>query len=376
MKDIKEVKNLKGKKILLRLDLNVPIQDGKVLNDFRIKKILPTIRFLKDKGAKIIIISHIGRDKSETLKPVFEYLRKKLEIVFAGDILGSDVDKIIFNMKDGDIILTENLRQYRGEINNDDSFSKQVSRLGDIYVNEAFSVSHREHSSIVGIPKFLPSYFGILFGQEIRALSKSFNPQKPALFIIGGNKLKTKLPFIKKFLKIVDYLFVGGALANSFFQAQGLNIGKSFVVSNNFDLSGVLKNQKIIIPIDVIVENEENKISTKIPSEVLDDERIFDAGEKTVSRLENLLKEVKFVLFNGPLGDYEKGFDKSTEKLIKTIANSKITSIIGGGDSTAFVNKLKIEDKFTFVSTGGGAMLEFLLNETLMGIEAIKNSTK
>ncbi len=373
MKSIKQEKGkLKGKKVLLRLDLNVPVRDGKVLNDFRIKKILPTIKFLKEEGAKIIIISHIGRDKNETLRPVFEYLKQEMEITFVEDILSSGAGKKVADMKDDSVILMENLRQYEGEINNDDSFSKQISRLGDIYVNEAFSVSHRKHSSIVGIPKFLPSYSGILFEQEIKTLSKSFNPQKPSLFIIGGNKLKTKLPLIEKFLKIADYLFVGGALANNFFQTEGFNIGKSFAISNNFNLDKVLKNKKIIIPVDVVVENEEGKVFTKKPERVLNDENILDAGEKTILYLESLLKEVRFVLFNGPLGDYEKGFGKSTEELIKAIAKSKTISIIGGGDSTAFVNRLGIEDKFTFVSTGGGAMLEFLLNETLPAIKALK----
>lgn len=373
MQSIKDVKNLKGKEILLRLDLNVPVKDGEILNDFRIKKALPTVKFLKDQGAKIIILGHLGREKTDTFKSVFEYLKKEMEISFIKDPLSSDADMTVSNMEEGDVVLVENLRQNEGEINNDEGFSKQLSRLGEIYVNEAFSNSHREHSSIVGIPKFLPSYSGILFDQEVKLLSESFKPQKPSLFILGGNKLRTKLPFIEKSLNIADNVFVGGALVNNFFKAQGLNVGESFVAPSDFDLTKVLNSDKVIFPVDVVVQNKADEILTKKPNEVLDDEKILDAGRETVSQLKDLINKSKFVLFNGPLGDYEKGFGQPTKELIKAIAESTVTSIIGGGDSTALVNKLGIEKDFTFVSTGGGAMLEFLINETLPGIQALEN---
>ena len=371
MKNITEAKDLKGKKVLLRLDLNVPVKDGEVLNDFRIKKILPTIDFLKEHGAKIIIISHIVREKTETFKPVFNYLKKIMDIVFVSDVLNDDASAVVNNMKDGDIVMIENLRQHEGEKNNDESFSKQIARLGDIYVNEAFANSHRSHSSIVGIPQFLPSYSGILFQKEIQALSESFKPQSPFLFIIGGNKLKTKLSLIEKMAKIADNVFVGGALANDFFKAKGLNVGTSFISDEPVDLSNLIKNEKIILPVDVVVKNEKGDVQTKKPTDVLSGEKILDAGDDTVSQLLKLVNDSKFVLFNGPLGDYEKGFGKPTAELIRIIGNSDVNSIVGGGDTTAIISNLGIEDQFTFVSTGGGAMLDFLLNETLPGIKAL-----
>jgi len=218
MKSIKNFENLKGKKVLLRLDLNVPVLDGIILNDFRIKKIIPTIKFLQERGSRIIILSHIGREEKDTLYPVFQYLKKEIKnISFCDNVLSDVMQNRAEFLKNGEIIFAENLRRYKEEKENDFSFSKQISLLGDLYVNEAFSNSHREHSSIVGIPKFLPSYSGILFEEEMRNLSQCFEPQKSSLFIIGGNKLRTKLPFIQYFIEKNIKVFVGGALANNFF---------------------------------------------------------------------------------------------------------------------------------------------------------------
>jgi phosphoglycerate kinase len=372
MKSIKQAQNLKGKKVLLRLDLNVPIRDGKVFNDFRIKKILPIINFLKDAGVKIIILSHIGRDKSETLKPVYEYLKNIFDLDFIDNVLSDEALEYTEHMADGQIVMMENLRQHNGEKENNESFAKQIARLGDIYVNEAFANSHREHASVVGIPKLMESFSGILFEREVEKLSQSFDPKHPALVIIGGNKLDTKINFVKKVLENYDNVFVGGALANNFFKEQGLSVGKSFVLDGNFGLSDLMKNQKLILPVDVVVQNEDGEIFTKKPNEVLDGEKILDAGSETVSQLKMLIKDAKFILMNGPLGDYEKGFGEPTEKIVKAISESTAETIIGGGDTTALINDLKIEEKFSFVSTGGGAMLEFLTNRTLSGIKALK----
>ncbi len=375
MKNITQVENLKGKKVLLRLDLNVPIKDGEILNDFRIKKVIPTINFLKDKGAKVIILSHIGRARNDTLRPVADYLKKYIDLIFVRDVLGEEAKAVIGNMEDGQVVMLENLRQWEGEVANDESFSKQLASLGDIYVNDAFANSHREHSSMVGIPKFLPSYSGILLQQEIDSLSKVFHPTSPSLFIIGGNKLNTKLDFIKKSLGMFDKVFVGGALANNFFKEEGFDVGKSFVVEGKLGLVELMKNEKLILPVDVVVENKKGEVFTKKPNEVLDDEKILDAGSETVSLLKSLISEAKFILLNGPLGDYEKGFGEPTNIVIDLVSNSDATTIVGGGDTTALINQKGIEDKFTFVSTGGGAMLGFLLNETLPAIE-ILNSKK
>ncbi len=374
MKSIKEVKNLKGKKVLLRLDLNVPIRDGKILNDFRIKKAIPTIKFLQEQGSRVIILSHIGRKKEGTLRPVSYYLQEKIDnIIFDGDVLNDDVLEMVGHMQDGDVILMENLRKHEEEKKGDESFSQQIARLGDIYVNESFSNSHRNHSSITGLPRFLPSYTGILFQEEVRKLSQGFEPQSPSLFVIGGNKLKTKLPFIKHALEVGDFVFVGGALANNFFKEKGLEVGESFVIDESFGLEELMKSEKLILPIDVVVENSKGETIIKKPDEVLGDEKILDAGPETISLLIERLKEVNFVLMNGPLGDYERGFGKPTNELIQSIADSNAESFIGGGDTTALINQLGIEDKFTFVSTGGGAMLDFLQHKTLPGIEALKD---
>ncbi len=360
MKNITQVENLANKKVLLRLDLNVPIENGVIQNDFRIKKILPTIDFLKEQGAKIIILAHIGREKTETLKPVFDYLKNIYpDLTFVKNFLETRSPQSGFMM-------LENLRQNDGEVNNDEEFAKQLASLGDIYVNEAFSNSHREHASIVGIPKFLPFYSGILLEEEIKNLSYSFNPDKPSLFILGGNKLKTKLPLIKKTINVFDVVFVGGALANDFFKEQGLNTGQSLVSQENFGLKELSQNPKIFLPLDVVTQ----KNKQKKPNEILDDDKILDAGSESIKQLEEIIKNSNFVLMNGPLGDYPKGFEKSTKEIIEAMVETDAKTIIGGGDTTLFTRGF--EDKITFISTGGGAMVKFMLDETLPGIEVLK----
>lgn len=374
MRNIKEAENLKGKKVLLRLDLNVPVKDGEVIDDFRIKKVLPTINFLIEQGARIIILSHIGREKEDTLKPVFDYLKNLIEISFVEDIFGKETLLLVENMSDGQVLMFENLRKYNEESLNDDSFTKRLAVFGDIYVNDSFATSHRKHASIVGLPKYLPSFSGILFNEEIKKLSQSFDPPKPAVFILGGNKFNTKLPLINKIIDKADFVFIGGALANYFYKEQGLNVGRSVIDEGDFSLKELMKNKKLILPTDVVVQDSTGKVFTKKPSEVLDDEIIFDAGPETTLILKKIMKNVEFILFNGPLGDYKRGFDKSTSDLIKNIAESDAESIVGGGDTVTIISKLKLEDCFGFVSTGGGAMLDFLMNENLPGIEALENN--
>lgn len=372
MKNIKEAKKLSGKRVLLRVDFNVPVENGAILDDFRIKRIIPTIQFLQKKKTKIILLSHTGRDKKETLKPVYEYLKKDFDIFFAEDIFGDKTAELIDNMKDGQILMLENLRKYDGEKNNDEGFAKKLASLGDIYVNESFATSHRSHASIVGIPKFLPSYSGILFNEEIKELSKSFKPTSPSVFILGGDKFETKLPLINKMVNIVDFVFVGGALANNFFREKGFSVGKSSVSKSEITTGSLLKNKKIILPVDVVVKKG-NKVKTKYPNEVLPDEIILDAGSETILKLKEILTDAKFILFNGPLGDYKKGFNRATSDLTELLANSKAETIVGGGDTVAVVRDLKMEDKIGFLSTGGGAMIKFLAEGTLVGIEALNN---
>jgi phosphoglycerate kinase len=339
LRDVKNI-NVKGKRVILRVDFNVPIEKGKILDDFDIRKTLPTINFLKKKGAKIIIISHLTEGKAKTLRPVAEYLK----IDFVPSVLGKKVEQKISKMKPGDVLMLENLRIDKREKNNDKNFAKQLSQLGNIFINEAFGVSHRKHASIVGIPKYIPSYAGLLFKEELKHLQSVFKPKHPFLLILGGIKFKTKMGTVEKFLKIVDKIFIGGALANNFFRFKKY-----------------LKNPKIILPVDVRKK----------------DGIILDCGPNTIKMLSEIINQSKFILWNGPLGDYkQRGFEKGTVAVAKLIANSKAISIIGGGDTVAVVDNLGVIDKFSFVSTAGGAMLEFLSKGTLPGIEALKKSKK
>ena len=373
MKVITEQKGkLKNKKILLRLDLNVPIENKKIIDNFKIEKALTTIGFLQREGAKIIILSHIGRGGSESLLPVYEYLRNFFEVTFIKDIFDDNTKKTVSKMQSGAVLMFENLRKFEGERQNDLDFTEKLVSLGDIYVNEAFAVSHREHSSIVGLPKLMRSYYGPIFMDEIKELKRVFRADSSWLFVLGGNKLQTKVPYIRKFLKIADIIFVGGALANDFFRAKGFEVGRSLVSEKECDLNDLLNNEKIILPKDVVVENSQG-VFVKRFNEVLKDDKIVDAGPQTILQLQKLIDNSKSILWNGPLGDYLKGFSDATFELIRAIADSQIESVVGGGDTEHCISKLGLEEKFDFISTGGGAMLEFVVTGTLPGIEAMKD---
>jgi len=369
---IEDIDEVEGKRVLLRLDLNVPIKDGKVRSDFRIKKNILTLNKLLDKGAKVVIISHLGSDGSQSLKPVYEYLNKelKLEFIDSMHIDGKLIEKTL-NISNSEAILLENLRSDPREIENDEEFAKNLSRLGDYYVNEAFSVSHREHTSIVALPKYLPSFAGINFLEEVMNLSNCLDPQKPLIIILGGAKIKTKLPLIKRFLNLAEFIFVFGAPAHNFFIAKGFEIGKS-LIDSSVSVSEFLECKNIILPTDVVVRNGV-EVSVKDISVVLSEDKILDAGEKSINRIKDKIKNAKTVIWNGPVGDFEKGFQDGTIELAKAIANTNVFSVVGGGDTISALEKLNLWNKFSFVSTGGGAMLQFLGSGTLPGIEALKS---
>ncbi|MDO8589766.1 MAG: phosphoglycerate kinase [bacterium] len=329
-KSITEAGDLKGKRVLVRVDWNVPIEDGKVIDDFRIKKSLPTLEYLKNAGAKVTIITHL-EPKGTSVEFLKMYVPEGMELL-------------------------ENLRDNLGEESNSEAFAKELASGADIYVNEAFSVAHRRHASIVGVPSLLPSFIGLQFALEIKELSKAFYPKKPFLFILGGAKFDTKLPLLKKFIHIADYIFVGGALANNFFKEQGMDVDGSLVKEGNFGLKELLKTGKIILPEDTIVK----------------DGKILDAGPKAMENLKPIISASKLVLWNGPLGGYEHGYNVATLALAQMISEFASESIIGGGDTIAAIRELNLFDKFSFVSTGGGAMLDFLATGTLPGIEAMK----
>jgi len=373
MKSIKEIENLKGKKVLVRVDFNVPIKDDKIMDDFRIKSAIPTIEYLQKKGAIVILIAHIGEGAEKSLKIVATRLKKSIPglCFIESSIFSDETKKIVGNLKNGDVALFENLRKELGEKTNSPSFARGLSRFGEIYVNDAFSVSHRVHASIVGITKYLPSYAGFQMIEEVAHLSKAFSPKHPFLFILGGAKFDTKIPLIKKFLRDADNVFIGGAIANDFFKGKGYEIGQSLVSDGMVQVKSFFKNKNLILPIDVVASKGSTSRNIK-PNDVNHEESIVDIGKDTVDALGALIEKAAFILWNGPLGKYESGFGGSTEKVLKIIAKSKATSIVGGGDTVALITKLKLGDKIGFVSTGGGATLDFLAKGTLPGIKALK----
>jgi len=373
MKSIKDIENLKGKKVIVRVDFNVPLKDEKITDDFRIKAAIPTIEYLQKKGAIVILVAHIGDGGERSLKVVSVRLKKFIPNLnfIESSVFSDETKKIVNNLKNGDVVLFENLRRELGEKTNSPSFARGLSRFGDIYVNDAFSVSHRVHASVVGITKYLPSYAGFQLLDEVNSLSKAFNPKHPFLFILGGSKFETKIPLIKKFLRDADHVFIGGALANDFFKGKGYEVGESLVSDGVIQVKSFFKNKNLILPTDVIaVSDGKSRISK--PDSVLATESIVDIGKDSVEVLKGLIEKAQFILWNGPLGKYESGFGSATENVLKIIAKSSATSIVGGGDTVSLITKLKLGDKITFVSTGGGATLDFLAKGTLPGIKALK----
>lgn len=363
MPDIRDVKDLQGKRVLLRASLNVPVEGGYVTETFRLEQALPTLDFLKKAGAKVIVIGHIGREANESLKPVFESLHTMTDIKWGDNVA---------TLQNGEAMLLENLRQDPRESEGEDSLAKELAALADIYVNDAFSDSHREHSSIVGVPKYLPSYFGSSFLREYVALQKVMQPVSPAVFILGGSKFETKMPLVERYAQIYDTVFIGGALANDIFKARGYEVGTSLV--SDIDLSGndILENSRVMLPTDVVVKNGggEREVGAR---GVESKEAILDIGPTALKELSAKLKGAKTILWNGPLGNFEKGYSLGTETLAQAIAKSSAYSVVGGGDTIAAIRSLGLQDRFGFMSTAGGAMLVFLEKGTLPAIDAVLN---
>ncbi len=368
--NITEAKDLKGKRVLLRVDFNVPVKEGVVSDDFRIRKTIPTIRFLKNTGARVIILSHIGREKTDTLRPVSEKLGQSISHVFVEDFESEEGRKLLNSLDNGEIALIENLRKWDGEKNSDKKFAESIAVFGDIFVNEAFAVSHRKDASVFELPKLLPSYFGPLFAEEVQNLSRAFKTEHPFLFILGGAKFETKMPLIEKYLDTADMVFVGGALANTFYKMKGCEIGTSVCDETTVGMESLLDNKKLLLPLDVVVDGPSGKI-VRSRNEVLSAEKIEDDGPETVKMLEDLISKAKFILWNGPLGYYEGGFDDATLAVASALSKSSAEVIVGGGDTVAAIERLEIKNPNIFVSTGGGAMLDFLSSGTLPGIDAI-----
>lgn len=371
MKSVKSINNVKGKYVLVRADFNVPISNGKIVDDTRIKAALPTLKKLKQKGAKIIIISH-STDESQTFAIVAKQLSKYIKTEFVPEILGQKVMEARAQMKSGSVLLLENIRFDKREKTNDSSFARELARIADVFVNDAFPVSHRAHASIVGVPKYLPSYAGFQFEKEVKELSRVLNPKHPFLFILGGAKIDTKLPLLKRYIKSADSVFVGGVLANNFIKSQGYNIGESKYDADAPSLSSLIKNKKLILPKTVVVSVKNGKSRTCEVGDIKPEEMILDIGLPDIDALIPVIKKSKLILWNGPMGYYEGGYVKATEKLLAILTKAKGNTIIGGGDTSVLVEKKKLAKKFTFVSTAGGATLDFLAKGTLPGIKALK----
>ncbi|MCW9054508.1 MAG: phosphoglycerate kinase [Candidatus Pacebacteria bacterium] len=371
MQWIDNVTDLSGKRVLLRADYNAPVVDGQVVDAFRVTVLLPTLLFLRDAGAKVIILSHFGRD-ALSIEPIYRELRKHVPISFVEDIVGDVARSAVERLEDGEILLLENVRRDPREVDNNDDFARELASLADVYVNDAFAASHREHASIIGVPRYLPHYGGLRLREEIEALTHSLQPEDASIFILGGIKFETKFPLIEKFSRIYDEVFVCGALANNFFRAQGFEIGDSLISGADVDMSGLGSLPNVSLPIDVVV-SDSGKNQIRRLDEIEKGERILDAGPATAELLRDKIAQARFVLWNGPLGEYEHGFTEGTDALTHAIVESDARCVIGGGDTVAAVSQLGLRDKFSFVSTGGGAMLEFLLHGTLPGIEALED---
>ena len=391
MRNIKDEINLSKKKILLRLDLNVPLDNGKIIDTTRIDKIIPTINFLLKSNAKIIILSHVGRPKGKitnklSLKPVCEDLKNKLNEDI--ELITKNLKKInssdLFNNKDGRITMLENLRFYDEEEKNNNEFAKHLASLGDIYVNDAFSCSHRAHASIFEITKFLPSYAGLQLNLEIDALTKITSEiKKPITCIIGGSKISTKINIIKNLIPKFDNIIIVGGMANNILRYQGHDIGKSIqedncdaIIEEIFSLSKK-ENCKLIYPEDVAVSRDLNG-SSKIKelNDVSEDDLILDIGPRSIKNINNIIEESSTILWNGPAGYFEnpnfaKGSVEIAKKIIEKNKANTIYSVAGGGDTVALLNSMGVVNNFNFVSTAGGAFLEYLEGKELHGIKAL-----
>jgi phosphoglycerate kinase len=359
MRSVRDIRLFENIPILVRAAFNVPVENGKVTNEYRLRRALPTIRFLSERGAKVILISHIGEKGTETLAPVVEELEKIISNVsFFPETIGERARSAIRGLAPGHILVLENLRRNIGERNNDRAFAKELASLADVFVQDSFDACHRVHASIVGVPRLLPSYAGFLLEEEVRELTRALAPKKSSFAVIGGMKFSTKEPALEKLLSIYDHLFVGGALANDFLKASGKDVGKSLVSNGNEDtIKKILANPKLVLPIDFIIKND----------------MVLDCGSGTSALLANLAEKAKTIIWNGPLGNYENGFRDATDAFALSVANSNAHSIVGGGDTVAAIESLGILPHFSFVSTGGGAMLDFLARGTLPGIEALDN---
>ncbi|KKW19608.1 MAG: Phosphoglycerate kinase [Parcubacteria group bacterium GW2011_GWA2_51_10] len=364
--------NLKGKRVLVRSGLDLPLNTaGNVSDIFRLTQACETIKYLSSAGARSIVISKIGRDPKDTNAPVAAAMKKFFPVFFVPALSGHAVESAIGAMRDGDIILLENLQQDPREVAGDDSFAKELAALADIYVNDAFTSAHRRSASMTGIPKFLPSYAGLLLRDEVNQLDAARKPASPSFAILGGAKFETKAPLVKSLLTAYDHLFIVGALANDVFKAKGYEVGIS-LISNELPDEDVLAHSHFLAPVDVTVERPDGQARTKKANEVLPDENIVDIGPDSIQMIAPLIAQAKSILWSGPTGIYERGYISYTHATADLISKSDAKKVIGGGDTIAAIQETGVpEEQLGFLSTGGGAMLEYLLKGTLPAIQAL-----
>ncbi len=379
MRTVHDIPTLHNVPVLVSAPLNEPIENNEVSSDFRLRRTLPTIEFLSRAGAKVIVCGHIGRAPTETLEPVYRAIAKHIpHATFSPVAIGPQARASVRELHSGDVLVLENLRRYSGETKNSPEFARELASLADVFVQDAFDTAHREHASIVGVPTFLPSYAGILFDQEVHELSSALTPKHSALAIIGGAKFSTKEPVLKKLLSVYDHVVVGGALANDFLSAKGYSMGASLMSGADTSvINNLLANERLVIPSDVIVAPLQGKpIASRVSAlnSIEPAEAVLDSGPDTNQYIETLVQNAKTILWNGPLGHYESGFTEGTRSLAKAISQSSARSIVGGGDTITAIEELGIAENFSFISTGGGAMLSFLTHGTLPGIEALNKS--
>lgn len=362
---------------MVRAALNAPIEHGVVTNTFRLRQAVPTIQFLQRKGAKVILIGHLGDGGTESLRPVYEALKQILPALeFCPVSTGPAARDAVRMMRPGDVLMLENLRWMKGEKENDPAFARELASLADVFVQDSFDVCHRKHASVIGIPELLPSYAGFLVLDEVKELTRALKPKHPGLAIIGGAKFSTKEPVLHALLENYEEVFVGGALANDFLSSQGYSVGDSLVSdADPKSMRALGENKGILLPQDVVVApltatREAGRVVTV--GNVPDGTAMLDVGPDTIAFLAPYIRKAKTIVWNGPLGRYENGFTEGTFLLAKAIANCRAHSILGGGDTVAALDALGLTKKFSFVSTGGGAMLDFLAEGTLPGLEALR----
>ncbi len=368
LKDLKPTKQKNSlQRVLVRVDYNVPMKGNKILDTRRIEASFETIRTLQKKGFQVRLLAHLG-DASASLAPIAKFLAKYFKVKFVKDIT-EDLGQI----EKDTVVLFENIRHYEGEEKNDPKFAKALSKLGDVYVNDAFSVSHRKHASVVGVAKYLPSYAGIQMEKEIKNLSSLLTIKKhPFLFILGGAKFATKIPLIKRFATSADQIVVCGAILNSFYKTAGFEVGSS-VVEEGYEreIKKLLSLPNLLLPVDVIVLRSGAK-KLVMANEVQKGDVIVDIGKQSTDLIKQKIQKSKLIVWNGPTGWYEKGFVKATKDLAQEVAKNKGFAVVGGGDTGALVEKIAGNSKNVFVSTGGGATLEYLAKGTLPGIQYLK----